>query len=53
MSSATVANDVNTSNVDTTLLVFCSLFTFLAISSLISVNALYSKFTTFSSAPKI
>ena len=53
MSSATCANEDKTSSVDTTFAVFCSLFIFLAISVLISTNALYSRFTTFSSAPKI
>ena len=46
-------NDVKTSKLETTSLVFCNLFIFFEISSLISTNALYSRVTTFSSAPRI
>ena len=53
MSSATCANEVNTSNVATIVAVFCNLVIFFDISSLIFVKILYSNTTTFSSAPNI
>ena len=53
MSSATVANEFNTSNVAITFAVFCTLLICSSILSLISQNALYSRLITFSSAPRI